>query len=179
MGVQILFIMFIFIVALFVFGVNKQTTDYLNLIFTNKQLPELKVFKVGTHQLARIKLYGLKQTDNEKIDRENYYYSLVARIINAKLTYWYNKEEGAIDVIKPDLRLNEHREDFLDIIATFTNFDLRKFVFNGDDKQKLFKVDSPIINAMKEHADFIIDEIFKDMCDDMMENGVFEDIELE
>lgn len=167
----------LFVLALTVFSFTKQRNEYLKLIFNDKDLPEVKVFKVGKHQLARVRLYGLKRKDDGKIDREDYYYSLIGRIINAKWQFELNDDNG-IDVIIPDFKLAENKEDFLDIIATCTNFDLRKFVFKGDDKHKLFSIDAPIINAMKQHAEEIIDEVFRDMCATIEEEGLIGDIEL-
>jgi hypothetical protein len=178
MGVeQLMYLVFMFILSVVVFSVNKHRTDYLNLMFNNKDLPVVNDKKVGKHVLAKVKLYGLKLDENGKIDREDDHYKLVGGLINKKWTFELNGNQE-IDVIKPDFRLSENREDFLDIIATYTNFDLRRFVFKGDDKHKLFSLDMPVINSMKDHADYIIDEIFKDMCAVIEEEGLFADVEL-
>lgn len=176
-GMTIILYVVLFLFALSMFSLAKQRADYLKLMFNNKDLPEIKVLDIGKHRLAKIKLYGLKLKDNGKIERDNYYYALIARIINAKWKFELNNE-NEIDVIKPDFRLDENKEDFLDIIASCTNFDLRKFVFTGDERYKLFKIDSAIIKSMKDHAEYIIDEVFKDMVATIEEEGMFEDIEL-
>ena len=178
MGVsQIVFLIFMFIISVAIFDINKKRKDYLEVFFNNKDLPIMNNKKVGKHVLANVKLYGLELDEKGKINRENYYYSIVGRIINAKWQFELNDSQG-IDVIKPDFRLAENKDDFMDIIATYTNFDLRKFVFNGEDKYKLFNLDVDLINKMKDHAEYIVDEIFKDMCASIEESGIFGDIEI-
>ena len=101
----------------------------------------------------------------------------MAKLISAKWRFELNDNQE-IDVIKSDFRLAENKDDFMDVIATYTNFDLRKFVFNGEDKYKLFNLDVDLINKMKDHAEYIVDEIFKDMCASIEENGIFGEIEI-
>jgi hypothetical protein len=171
-------LLLVFATSIVFFTIEKQKVDYLRLIFVEKDLPEVKEFNAGKHKLARIKLYGLKKDDNGKFDRKDYHYALIARIINLKWKFELNNK-GELDVIIPNFRASENREEYLDIIATCTNFDLRKFVFKGEDKTKLYNIESKIIDAMKEHADSIIDEIFRDLCDKIEEDGLNGNITIE
>lgn len=178
MGVaQFIYMVVIFISALVIFSFGKHRADYFRLIFVTKDLPEVEEFKVGKNPLARIKLYGLKRDENGNIDREDYYYALIGRIINAHMKYELNDENG-IDVLLDDFDSSELKQEYLDIMATCTNFDLRKFVFKGDDKAKLYTLDNNVINSMKKHTHNIINEVYVDLIATIEENGMFGDVEI-
>jgi hypothetical protein len=178
MGVaQFIYIVLIFISALVFFSFAKHRADYFRLIFVTKDLPEVEEFKVGKNPLARIKLYGLNKDENGNINREDYYYALMGRIINAHMKYELNDENG-IDVLLDDFEASELKQEFLDIMATCTNFDLRKFVFKGENKTKLYTLDNKVINSMKAHTHKIINEVYLDLIATIEENGMFGDVEI-
>lgn len=174
---QFIYMVVIFISALVAFSFHKQRADYLRLIFITKDLPEIEEFKVGKNPLARIKLYGLNKDEHGNIDREDYYYALIGRIINAHMKYELNDDNG-IDVLLDDFDAPELKQEFLDIMATCTNFDLRKFVFNGEEKHKLYSLESKVINSMKKHTHDIINEVYLDLIATIEENGMFGDVEI-
>lgn len=164
-----------FAIAYGIFKAYKTGRDeFVNSVFDDKDLPRKELIKLS--RKFNIELYNLKKDEDGNIDRENYFYIKIARLVNKNVKFDFSDpdvESGEMDVVieLKDFHDDELKYEYMDIVGYITNFNFAQFVFKGDDMFGLFSSNSEIIDKIKDHADDIIHEVFLDVVKGYEENG--------
>lgn len=175
-------------IILFVYGIYLSKKKYIkNLVEEAKDDVWSSILHVRDLPVKdKIKFVGdrdiilydidLYDVENKTMEDMPYEYGKLIGIINKHIKFETTPEDDggfSLDIALVDFREKEYENQYLEIIDLVTNFNLAQFIFKGDDTFKLVNLESNKIDRIKEHADYMITKIFKevirsytDMADD-------------
>jgi hypothetical protein len=152
-------------VIAFVVTYKQKRKEYSDEVFEEKDLPVKEIIPFGTD---KVYLYDLKKEKGVFV-RDDLTYARIAKTVNRDIEIKLVGGEIVMDV--PDYTDEVHQFKLIDIIALVTNFNYARFVFNGEDRFKLYTTESDFNNKLKSHALGIINEVVMDIVE-LIEEGM-------
>lgn len=135
----------------------KRAKESYNEIFEEKDLPVKEIIPFGKQ---KVYLYSLKK-EKGKLLREDLTYARIAKILNRDIEFKLVNNELIVEY--PNYLDNDYNHKVIDILALVSNFNYARFIFKGEDKFKLYSINSAFNLRLKNHAMIIIDEVIKDI----------------